>query len=97
MLNSGFRNYFMLNSSFRDNLILEYKAFAPNSHSIQVFATTAVGTIRHLDFIVKLTLLRFSSELHTQIDMTSPCEHCSLIIQNSLYIIIGHSNCEIRI
>ena len=90
-LNSGFRNNFMLNSSFRDNLILEYKAFAPNSHSIQVFATTAVGTTRQLHSQLN------SRHFHTQIDMPRLCEHHSLIIQNSLYIIISHSNCEIRI
>ena len=38
------------------------------------------------------------SQLHTQIDMTfSLCEHHSSIIQNCLYIIIGHSNSEIQI
>ena len=44
-------------------------------------------------FIVRF---RFSSQLHTQIDVTSLCEHHSLIIQNSWYIIC-HSSCEIRI
>ena len=47
MLNSGFRDNFMLNSCFHDNLILKFKAFATNSHSIQVLVTTAdcsIGT-----------------------------------------------------
>ena len=48
MLKSGFSNNFMLNASFRNNLILKVKVFAKNSHSIQVFASTAVGAIRQL-------------------------------------------------
>ena len=58
MHNSGFRNNFMLNASFRNNLILKFKAFATNSHSIQVFATTAVGTTR-----------QFHSQLNTVKDL----------------------------
>ena len=46
--NSDFRNNFMLNASFRNNLILKFKAFATNSHSIQVFVTTAVETTKQL-------------------------------------------------
>ena len=65
----------MLNASFRNNLILKFKAFATNSHSIQQLQKEQPDS-----FIVNLTLFRFSSQLHTQIDMTSLCEHHSLII-----------------
>ena len=85
----------MLNSCFRDVLnILTFKAFATNSRSIQVFATTAEG--KSDSSMVNLTLFRLLSQFYTEIDMTSLCEHHSLIIQNCLYIIhiIGHSNCE---
>ena len=86
MLNSGFRYNFMLNLCFRDKRILKFNPLR-QIHTQSRFSQqlqTAVGTD---NFIVNLTLYRFSSKLHTQIDMTRLCGHHSLIHvnQNSLY------------
>ena len=86
----GFRDNFMLNNGFRDNYILNsgfHKALATNSHSIQVFATSlhaARGTTRQLRSQINV-LFRFSSKLHTRIDLISLCEHHSHILSKKSY------------
>ena len=80
MLNSSFRNKLVLKLCFRDKVTLnpEFR------NKLQLQLEQPDG------FIVNFTLFKFSSQLHTQIDMTRLCEHHSLIIQNSLYIINDH-------
>ena len=83
------------------------QAFTTNSGLIQVFATihTQFRFLRQLH-IAKGTqpdsfmhsqlnaLCRFSSQLDTQIDLISLCEHHSHIIKSCLVMVIGHSNSE---
>ena len=65
--------------------------FREVANSAKIKPTQKIPDIRY----VNLTLFTFFSQLHTQIDI-SLCEHHSPIIRNCLYIIICHSNCEIK-
>ena len=97
----GFRDNFMLNSGFRDNYMLNsgfHNKFRLNSgfcHKLRFSwqLHTARGTTRQLDSQLN-ALFRFSSQLHTRIDLISLCEHHSQIIKSCLVMIIGHSNRE---
>ena len=101
----GFRNNFMLNSGFRDNDMLNsgfHNKFRLNSGFCHKFKLNlgfrdncTLQEEQQDSFIVKLNaLFRFSSQLNTQIDLISLCEHHSQIIKSCLVMIIGHSNCE---
>ena len=97
----GFRDNFMLNSSFHDNYMLNsgfHKKFIllPQIQTQFRFSRqlhSARGTTRQLHNQLN-ALFRFSSELHTRIDLVSLCEHHSQIIKSCLVMIIGHSKCE---
>ena len=92
MLNSGFHNTFRLNSGFYHKFKLNLDFRDPRQ------LHTARGTTwqlhSQLSHITLNTLFRFSSQLHTRIDLKSLCEHHSQIIKSCLVMIIGHSNCE---
>ena len=95
MLNNGCRDNYVPNSGFHNKFRLN-SGFLPQIHTQVRFSRqlhTVRGTTRQLHSQLN-ALFRFSSQLHTQIDLISRGEHHSHIIKSCLVMIIGHFNCE---